>query len=85
MKIQAIKSNISRAGRSIFVDADTIAREAGSTKTYNVVMLGAASPFIGIEKEQLEVGIQKLFQGKGQELIDLNITAFRKGLESSLN
>ena len=76
---------ITHAAKSVFVDAGTIAREVGNLKTYNIVMLGAASPYLGIAKEQLEEGIEQLFQKKGQALVDLNIKAFHMGLLTALN
>ncbi len=81
--LDEIKRTINRVAKSIFVDAGTLARDVGNVKTYNIVMLGAASPYIGIAKERLEEGIETLFQRKGKELVDINVKAFRKGLETA--
>lgn len=70
--------------KSILIEADRLAKEAGSQKTFNVVMLGAASPFIGIEKSELEWGIRMLFSEKGEAVTNMNIKAFRIGLENTL-
>ncbi|MFW6226685.1 MAG: indolepyruvate oxidoreductase subunit beta [Bacteroidota bacterium] len=81
------KSDILQAfgniSKKLTLDAETLAREAGSVKASNMVMLGAASPFIPISKENLIKGIKKLFGEKGQEIIDLNIKAFEAGAMAS--
>ena len=83
--LDEVKTAIQKAATSIFIDAAALAREAGNLKTYNIVMLGAASPYIGIAKERLEAGIEKLFERKGRELVDMNIKAFHTGLTTATN
>lgn len=68
----------------ILLDADLMAKEAGSTKASNMVMIGAASPFIQIEPEKIEAGISNIFQRKGDPIVQLNKTAFRMGRKHSL-
>jgi len=80
-----VKTTIATSATTIFVDAGAVAREVGNMRAYNIVMLGAASPYLGLAKEQLEDGIEKLFQKKGKELVELNLRAFRKGLETALH
>jgi indolepyruvate ferredoxin oxidoreductase beta subunit len=80
-----LTNTIRQSAKTIFVDASTVAREVGNPKSYNIVMLGAASPFIGIDQTQFEWGIARLFASKGDEVIALNIAAFRKGLEIAQN
>jgi len=63
----------------VLLDADTIAKEAGSVKAANTVVLGAASPYLGIELEKLEAAIMYIFRNKGDKVIDLNLTALRAG------
>lgn len=82
---QSIRSAIEKTGRCVFVDAGSLAREIGNVKTYNIIMLGAASPHIGIAKERLEESIEALFRRKGKALVDLNLKAFHKGLELAMN
>ncbi len=83
--LDAVKDTIATSSRSIFVDAGSLAREVGNMKTYNIVMLGAASPYIGLRQEQLEESIAALFERKGKTLVDLNIAAFHKGLSTATN
>jgi indolepyruvate ferredoxin oxidoreductase beta subunit len=63
----------------IAIDADAIAKQAGSSRSSNIVMLGAASPFIDIPFERLEDGIRQLFGKKGEELVNTNLKALKAG------
>ena len=76
---------IANSANHVFVEADSLAKEAGSAKAYNVVMLGAASPYLEIPDEELEKAIEMFFSRKGKEMVDMNIKAFRLGLANSLN
>ena len=78
-----ILAELGKTDRPVLVHAAEIAREAGSTRASNMVMLGAGAPFTGIATEKLEAAIEGLFRAKGQEIVDINIRAFRKGLQLS--
>ena len=47
-------------------------------------MLGAATPFIQIEPEKIEAGIERVFQRKGDPIVQLNLKAFRAGMQFAL-
>ena len=64
---------IAKIKNHIVLDVDEIAKEVGSIRTSNIVLLGAAIPFLGISAEKIENGIQNIFGKKGQEIIDLGI------------
>lgn len=76
---------IASSANHVFVNASLLTKEAGSAKSYNVVMLGAAAPYLEITTEELEKAIGIFFNRKGKEMVDLNIKAFRLGLANSLN
>jgi indolepyruvate ferredoxin oxidoreductase beta subunit len=69
----------------IRIDADQIAKEAGNAKASNMVMLGAASPFIAIHEEIIIKGIKSIFHSKGEEIVEMNIRAFKAGRAFSLS
>ncbi|MDO5664034.1 MAG: indolepyruvate oxidoreductase subunit beta [Bacteroidia bacterium] len=76
---------ISASAKHVFVNAESLAKEAGSAKAYNVVMLGAASPYLDMPIEELEKAIEMLFSRKGEEMVKMNVKAFRLGLENAEN
>lgn len=67
--------------RHITIDADRIAKDLGSVKAANIVVLGAASPFLELKYESLEKAIKTLFAKKGESIVDLNLNALKKGRE----
>lgn len=73
-------AQIEKLPRKIAVDAEKLAREAGSAKASNIVMLGVAAPFLGIAVDKLRKAIEIIFAEKGQKIIDINLRAFDAGL-----
>ena len=65
----------------VAIDVDGIAKAVASQRVANIVLLGAASPFLGIEVEKIEEGIRRIFARKGDDIVEINIKAFRAGLE----
>ena len=82
-KVDEILKRVKAVKNHIALDADSIAKECGSTKASNIVMLGAASPFIDIPAAGIEEGIRQLFNRKGEDIVNLNLKAFRAGREYS--
>ena len=78
-EIEKVMEEIRKFPRYIAIDADAIAREVGSTRASNMVMLGAASPFIDIEFSKIENGIRTIFGRKGEEVVNMNLDALRRG------
>ena len=77
--IRSIQEEISKLPHSVWVDADSTARELGNPRGSNMVMLGAAAPFLQLKDDEIENAIEIIFRRKGQEVIDANIRAFRAG------
>ncbi len=63
----------------IALDADEIARKLGSARSANMVILGAASPFLEIEYSELQDAIRQIFEKKGEEIIAMNLNALQAG------
>lgn len=70
---------IEKVEKHILVDASEIARKLGSLKVSNIVMLGAASPHLGLSMEGMENALRTLFGRKGEEIVQLNVEALRAG------
>lgn len=65
--------------RHISLDADEIARNLGSPKSANMVILGAASPFLDIEYKELQDAIRNVFRKKGDDVVQVNLDALQAG------
>lgn len=61
------------------IPAERLARQAGTAKAQNMVMLGAASPYLDLPDELLESSIREAFARKGEKVQDINVAAFRAG------
>lgn len=82
--IEEIINEISKIRNHIILDADLLAKEAGSPKAGNMVVLGAASNFIDMPFSSLEKAVGKLFARKGEELTAINLKALRSGRDAAL-
>lgn len=54
-------------------------RRWGSVRAANIVMLGAAAPFIGIEYDKIADVIRRIFGRKGEEIVEMNLKALKAG------
>ena len=77
--MEAILIELHRTNRPVLVNAPELARKAGSPRTSNMVMLGAAASLTGIVPEKIESSIEQLFRAKGADIVAMNIRAFRTG------
>ena len=64
------------------LDADRMAREAGSLLAVNMVIVGAASRYLPISRDAIVAAIEKLFGSRGEQILRTNLTAFRSGREA---
>ena len=78
---EKVMDEIKKLPRFIAIDADQMAKEAGNARSSNMVMLGAASPFIEIDFAKLEDGIRSVFARKGEQIVEINLKALRLGRE----
>lgn len=79
--LNEILAEVRRIKNNIVIDADSVAREAGSVRAGNMVVLGAASPFIDLPFKSLENAVKKLFIKKGDEIVVSNLKALSLGRE----
>ncbi len=82
--MEEIIKEIRKIKNHIIIDADTIAKEAGSSRAGNIVVLGAASRFIQMPYSSLEDAIRKLFGKKGEKVVEINLKALKAGKEQSV-
>ena len=77
----ALTAELKGLPHAVAIDIDTLAREAASPRSANMVLLGAAAPFLDIEAGKLEAGVRAVFARKGEEIVNMNLAAFRAGYE----
>ena len=77
-------AEIEKLPNHIAINADEIARKVKSSRSSNIIMLGASSPFLDLPYESLETGIEKIFGRKGVKVVQLNIDALKAGREFAI-
>ena len=73
-----IKEKLVAENNAKFINAKAIAKEAGSEKATNIVMLGSICKLYGFDKTVMEEAVSACVPEKFKEL---NLTAFRMGYE----
>jgi len=81
--LNRILGEIRRLPRHRIVDAAIMAEQAGSSQCANLVLLGAATPFLGLAEDSLEAGIRSVFAGKDPRIVETNLRGFRLGVEAA--
>lgn len=66
----------------VILDVEQIAKDLGAPRSGNVVLLGAAAPYLGIDFCRLENGIKSIFGKKGEEIVEINLKALRRETKS---
>ncbi len=67
----------------LLLDVTQMASEAGVSRSANILLLGAASKFLGIKQTDIEGGIERIFARKGEQVVAANIKAFNIGVEAA--
>ena len=78
-----VEEELRRVGTLHIVDAASLALEAGTAQCANIVMLGAASAYLGFTEDELLDAIRTFFSARGERTIETNVTAFRFGFSAA--
>lgn len=82
--VDEVLEAIGKAPRSVIVDSEKLAKEAGTVKAQNIVLLGAAASFLILKEESLLRTIDTLFRGRGLPVLEANMKAFDLGKKAAL-
>lgn len=77
---EAILKELESRGDTVLLPCEAIAKEAASPRASNMVLLGAAAPWLGLPAADIEAGIRRVFGAKGEKIVNDNIAAFRAGM-----
>lgn len=83
--MEKVNAELGKLPRKVVLDVESIAREAGSARAANIVMLGAATPFLGIDYQKIEDGIRYIFGRKGEDIVNMNLKALKAGYDIAQN
>jgi indolepyruvate ferredoxin oxidoreductase beta subunit len=82
--IEEVLAAIETVSNRVVVDSEKLAKQAGSPKSQNMVMLGAASPHLILEEANLKEFIRVLFSPRGEKMVEMNLMAFELGRASAI-
>lgn len=82
---EEVYAEIKKFEKHVLLDADNMAKEINNPKGMNMIMLGAASIFLPLERDLYIKAIRQIFERKGEEVVSLNIRAFEVGEEFARN
>lgn len=77
--VEDILKEIRKIKKHKIIDADAIAKQVGSARSGNMVILGAASPHLDLPFSSLENAVRKLFEKKGEDIVAVNLKALIAG------
>lgn len=80
--LEELLDRIRALPQAILIDANRIAREAGSIKAANVVLVGAAVSRLPVGADRIRELIRNTFDAKGEKIVRANLDAFAMGQEA---
>ena len=82
---EQIFAELNKLPHKVVINADEMAKELGSARSANMVILGAASPHIDITFEDIENAVSEVFARKGDEIVNVNLACLRAGRKFAIN
>ena len=82
-EMEAVMNELGNCPNVVAFNMDELAKEVATARSSNLMLLGAASPFIDIEPSKIEDAIRTVFGPKGDKIVESNIGAFRAGREKA--
>jgi len=77
--VETLLNKIREIPRHLIIDSEKLAKEAGSSRTQNMVLLGAAAGRLMVKEESLIRFIKALFERHGENIVAANLKAFALG------
>ncbi|MCD4724996.1 MAG: indolepyruvate oxidoreductase subunit beta [Bacteroidales bacterium] len=84
-ELHDILTEISTLPQHIIIDADKIAKDLGSKRAANMVILGAALPFLEMDIKLFHGAIKTIFGRKGDDVVQMNIDALKAGWDYAIS
>lgn len=81
--VDELVGHLRRLPSVITLDTDRLARQAGSARSSNMVIAGAASRFLPLNVATMEELIASRFASKGENVVRRNLDAFHAGREAA--
>ena len=83
--VTKVMEEINKLPQKVVLNVDHIAKEIGSMRVANIVLLGATIPFLGIDYALVQESIREIFERKGEAIVEMNLKALAAGKEFAEN
>ena len=80
--LDSLLKQINDLPNTTILEARKLALESGSGRATNMVLAGASSHHLPLNTDTMENYIRKIFQRKGDKVVDINLKAFHLGRQS---
>ena len=78
-ELDKLTETLNALPHKVVIDADRIATDLGSARSANMVILGAASPYIQLDFATIENAVAEVFARKGEAIVETNLACLRAG------
>jgi len=78
-EVETLLGKIGEIPHHLIIDSEKLAKDAGSSRTQNMVLLGAAAGSLMVREDRLTRFIRVLFERHGENIVTVNLKAFALG------
>ncbi len=78
---ESLRAELNKLPHKITLNVNEVAKQTGSLRVANIVLLGATIPFLGIDYKIIQDSVREIFQRKGEDIVALNLKALAAGKE----
>ncbi|MCK9451870.1 MAG: indolepyruvate oxidoreductase subunit beta [Bacteroidales bacterium] len=83
-EIEQLIQEIQKQPQYITLDANAMAKDCGNIRAANMIVLGAATPFLDLKLSNIENAVKAIFGSKGSDIVELNLNAVKAGRDHAL-
>lgn len=77
--LEGIHKKVRELPSSMIIDAENLAKEAGSVRAVNMILVGALLKELPIQDESIKEAVTDLFSRKGERIVNINLKAIELG------
>ena len=80
-----LKAEFDKLPHKVVINADQIAKVLGRARSANMVILGAATPFLKMDYAEIEAAVREIFSRKGDAVVNPNLACLKAGCDFAMN
>lgn len=84
-ELDVLKAELDKLPHKVVINADQIAKDLGSARSANMVILGAAAPYLQMDYSDIEDAVRSTFARKGDKVVEVNLACLKAGYDFAQN